>query len=116
MGTNSLFIVTAVLCTVFVLLIVISVTHDNKNYFNTNRFKAGSKSEIVPIRFYVTKIEDSETQYDESCISKKLWKYTIENHFFFKKDKKFIYEKYVFWDEPEKYKVGDVLTLSNIKQ
>ena len=115
METNGLFIVTAIMTTVFILLIVI-VTHDNRTYFNANRFKAGSKSEIVPIRFYVTKIEESETQYDESCLSKKLWKYTVENHFFFKKDKKFIYDKYVFWDEPEKYKVGDVLTLSNIKQ
>ena len=115
METNSLFIVTAIMTTVFILLIVISVTYDDKNYFNTNRFKAGSKNEIVPINFYVIKIEDSETQYDESCISKKLWKYTVETHFFFKKDKKFIYDKYIFWDEPEKYKVGDVLTLSNIK-
>ena len=32
------------------------------------------------------------------------------------KDKNFINEKYVFWDEPEKYKVGDILTLTNIKQ
>lgn len=97
-----------------VVFLVSFFKNDNK-YFNTNRFKAGSKSEIVPIRFYVIKIEESETQYDESCISKKLWKYTVEIHFFFKKDKKFIYEKYVFWDEPEKYKVGDVLTLSNTK-
>lgn len=114
METNSLFIVIAVLSTVFMLLIVINIIQ-KQTYFNANRFKAGSKTEIVPINFYVTKIEDSETQYDESCISKKLWKYTVETHFFFKKDKKFIYDKYVFWDEPEKYKVGDVLTLSNIK-
>lgn len=116
METNSLFIVTAVLFTVFILLILISVIQNNTTYFNTNRFKPGSKSEIVPIHFYVIKIEESETQYDESCLSKKLWKYTVDNHFFFKKGRKFIYEKYVFWDEPEKYKVGDVLTLSNIKQ
>lgn len=115
METNSLFII-YVLVTIFIVLIFINVVRDKSTYFNANRFKAGSKSEIIPIHFYVAKIEDSETQYDESCVSKKLWKYTIENHFFFKKDKKFIYEKYVFWDEPEKYKVGDVLTLSNIKQ
>ena len=116
METNSLFIVTTVLSTVFMLLIVINIIQSKQTYFNTNRFKAGSKNEIVPINFYVIKIEDSETQYDESCISKKLWKYTVETHFFFKKDKKFIYDKYIFWDEPEKYKVGDVLTLLNIKQ
>ena len=116
METNSLFIVTVLVVTAFIVLILINVTHDNKNYFNANRFKQGSKSEIVPIRFYVTKIENSETQYDEACISKNLWKYTVDNHFFFKKDKKFIHEEYVFWDEPEKYKVGDVLTLTNIKQ
>lgn len=116
METNSLCIVAVFVAVAFILVILINVTQDKVRYFNTNRFKQGSKSEIVPICFYVIKIEDSETQYDESCVSKNLWKYTIENHFFLKKDRKFIYEKYVFWDEPEKYKVGDVLTLSNIKQ
>lgn len=115
METNSLFIIIFVV-TVFVLLIIIEIAHDKETYFNANRFKPGSKTEIVPINFYVVKIEDSETQYDESCVFKKLWKYTVEIHFFFKKDKEFIYDKYVFWDEPEKYKVGDVLTLSNINQ
>ncbi|MBO6273834.1 hypothetical protein J6O48_13840 [bacterium] len=115
METNSLFIVTVAVVTVFILFILINVTYDRRTYFNANRFKVGSKSEIVPIRFDVIKIEESETQYKESCLSKKLWKYTVVNHFFFEEDKKFIHEKYVFWDEPEKYKVGDVLTLSNIK-
>lgn len=111
-----LLIVAVFVVTTFILLIVISVIYDKVHYFNANRFKAGSKSEIVPICFYVTKIEDSETQYDVSCISKKLWRYTVETHFFLKKDKKYIHKEYVFWDEPEKYKVGDILTLSNIKQ
>lgn len=99
-----------------IVILLVSFFKDDNKYFNANRFKAGSESEIVPIHFHVIKIEESDTQYDESCISKKLWKYTVETHFFFKKDKKFIYDEYVFWDEPERYKVGDVLTLSNIKE
>jgi len=115
METNSLFIVAAFLYTVCILFLLMN--NNRTLYFNTNRFKAGSKSEIVPIHFYVINIEESEIQYDESYLSKKLWKYTVNNHFFLKKDgKKYINEEYVFWDEPEKYKVGDVLTLSNIKQ
>ena len=70
METDSLFIVTTVLSTVFMLLIVISVIQSKQTYFNANRFKASSEIEIVPINFYVVKIEDSETQYDESRVSK----------------------------------------------
>ncbi len=91
----------------------------NVRYFNANRFKCSSKDKdkIVPIEFHVVKIEKASTQYEESVISKPLWKYTVECYFFFKtNDKKFINDKYIFWDEPEKYKVGDILTLTNIKQ
>lgn len=94
-----------------IVILFVSSFKINSIYFNTNRFKTGSECEIVPICFYVIKVEESETQYNESCVSKKLWKYTIVNHFFFKKNKKFIYNKYIFWDEPNKYNVGDILTI-----
>lgn len=101
------FLITAVIYALFT---------KNVRYFNTNRFKRGYKNEIIPIEFSVIKIEDDFTQYEDERIRKSLWKYTVETCFFLKKDKNFINEKYVFWDEPEKYKVGDILTLSNIKQ
>lgn len=98
------FLITAVIYALFT---------KNVRYFNTNRFKRGYKDMIVPIEFRVIKIEEGFTQYEnERPIQNSLWKYTVETCFFLKKDKNFINEKYVFWDEPEKYKVGDILTLT----
>ena len=101
-------------------LIVMSLVLFFKNdniYFNTNRYETNSNDDIVPIVFRVIKIEDATTQYEEGKFSKSLCKYTIENYFFFKtKAKQFIHNEYIFWDEPDKYKIGDVLTLTNVKE
>lgn len=110
---------TTILVVALTLSICVSILnyfYRETRYFNTNRFRNSVDNEIVPIKFYVKKIEEDFTQYEDGCIRKPLWKYTVECFFFFKKDKNFIVDKYVFWDEPEKYKVGDILTLTNIKQ
>ena len=97
--------------------LLVSFFKNDSIYFNTNRYKIKSNDDIVPVEFKVIKIEDDTTQYEEEKFSKPLCKYTIENYFFFKtKGKRFIHNEYVFWDEPNKYKIGDVLTLSNIKE
>lgn len=109
-------IIIGILTITCISLSILNFFYKEIRYFNTNRFKRGCKNEIIPIEFSVIKIEDGFTQYEDERIRKYLWKYTVETCFFFKKDKNFINEKYVFWDEPEKYKVGDILTLTNIKQ
>lgn len=98
-------------------LTVLNFLYKETRYFNANRFKNSVEDKILPIEFRVIKIEEDFTQFeDEHSTLKPLWKYTVETCFFLRKDKNFINEKYVFWDEPEKYKVGDILTLINIKQ
>ena len=105
-----------ILLGLLITAVIYALFAKNLRYFNTNRFKCGSKDKIVPILFHVEKIEEACTQYEESIISKPLWKYTIGCHFFLKaNNKQFIYDKYIFWDEPEKYKIGDILTLSQFE-
>lgn len=95
---------------------VLNFVYKETRYFNANRFKNSVEAEIIPIEFRVIKVEDGFTQYEnEHPIRKPLWKYTVETCFFLRKGKNFINEKYVFWDDPEKYKVGDILTLDTIK-
>lgn len=97
-------------------LTVLNFYYKETRYFNTNRFRNSVVDEIVPIEFRVIKVEEGLTQFEnERPIQKPLWKYTVETCFFLRKSKNFINEKYVFWDKPEKYKVGDILTLVNIK-
>lgn len=101
-----------ILIGLIIMSLVLFFKNDNE-YFNTNRYETDSNDDIVPVVFKVIKIEDATTQYEEERFSKSLCKYTIENYFFFKtNDKRFIYNEYVFWDEPNKYKIGDVLTLT----
>ena len=105
------------ICTALMIgLTVLNFHYKETRYFNANRFKNTVENEIVPIKFYVKKIEEDSTQFEDGRIQKPLWKYTVDCHFFLRKGKNFIHEKYIFWDEPEKYKVGDILTLTNIKQ
>ena len=108
---------TIILGALLIGLLIINFSYREIRYFNANRFKNGYKDKIVPIEFCVIKVEEDRTQFEnEHPIQKTLWKYTIGCHFFLKtNNKKFIYDKYIFWDEPEKYKVGDILTLTNIK-
>jgi hypothetical protein len=96
---------------------VLNFVYKETRYFNANRFKNSVEDKIVPIEFRVIKVEEGFTQIEnEHPIHKPLWKYTVETCFFLRKGKNFINEKYVFWDDPEKYKVGDILTLDTIKQ
>lgn len=101
-----------ILIGLIIMFLVLFFKNDNE-YFNTNRYETDSNDDIIPVVFKVVKIEDATTQYEEERFSKSLCKYTIENYFFFKtKAKQFIYNQYVFWDEPNKYNIGDVLTLT----
>lgn len=105
------------ICTTLMIgITVLNILYKETRYFNANRFKYSVDNEIVPIEFRVIKVEEDFTQYEDERIRKSLWKYTIEICFFLRKGKNFINNKYIFWDEPEKYKVGDILTLTNIKQ
>lgn len=99
-----------------ICLSIINFFYNETRYFNANRFKNSIENKIIPIEFRVIKVEDGFTQYEDERIRKSLWKYTVETCFFLRKGKNFINNKYIFWDEPEKYKVGDILTLTNIKQ
>lgn len=109
-------IIIGVLSITCIGLSILNFFYKEPRFFNTNRFKRGYKNEIIPIEFRVIKVEASFTQYEDGRIQKSLWKYTVETCFFRRKGKNFINEKYMFWDDPEKYKVGDILTLTNIKQ
>lgn len=103
--------------TVLVIALLVSFFKNDSIYFNTNRYKIKSNDDIVPVEFKVIKIEDDTTQYEEEKFSKPLCKYTILTSFFFKtKTRNYIHNEYIFWDEPNKYNIGDVLTLSNIKE
>lgn len=105
-------LIVGILIGLIIIFLVLFFKNDSV-YFNTNRYKIKSNNDIVPVEFKVIKIENDATQYEKEKFSKPLCKYTILTSFFFKtKTRNYIHNEYVFWDEPNKYNIGDVLTLT----
>ena len=94
-----------VIMLVFLLLILIAAFAKEKIHFNANTDK------IKDVMFVVVKIEQ--------CISNKpnnlfIAKYTVENSFFSRNNAEgYKCQTFYFYDEQNKYKIGDTLILCN---
>lgn len=97
--------------------IVLLIIYACYTFFKTdNRLNSNAKGQ-TDVSFKAEKIEKAETQYEEGHMSIGLWKYTVSNCFFGKaKHKDFVYNTYVFYDQPHKYNIGDILTLTKIEK
>lgn len=103
MNASEIFYMVTIL--VFLLLILIAAITKEKIHFNANTDK------IKDVMFVVVKIEQ--------CISSEpnklfIAKYTVENTFFSRKNAEgYKCQTFYFYDEQNKYKIGDVLILCN---
>lgn len=98
--------------TVFTAWMVLSFTKDSKHkkfWFNGKQHDSYSNNTMVKqVEFEVDRIDTSFNEQD-----KKIAKYTVSCFFFGKKNNKdWRYNEFVFFDDMDKYHVGDRLTLT----
>ena len=97
--------------------ILLLTTYVCYTFFKTDNRLNSNVNGQTDVSFRVEKIEEAETQYEEGHMSFNLWKYTAISSFFGKsKHRDFVYNTYVFYDQPHKYNIGDILTLTKIEK
>ena len=95
-------ILTFILC--IAVSVAVSIILNRTYYFNSN---VDSPKGLDLPEFKVVEIKEAySTEF------KPVAEYTVVNSFFKRKDAKgWVYRKYKFYDEPGKFKIGDILTL-----